>query len=1204
MHLKRLELSGYKTFASRTEFVFNGGITAIVGPNGSGKSNVADAVRWVLGEQSFSLLRAKKTEDMIFSGSERRSRMGMAEATIILDNEEGWLPVDFSEVSITRRSYRSGENEYWMNGSKVRLRDIADLLGKSGLSRRTYAVVGQGLIDAALSLRPEERRGLIEEASGLSLYQSRRASALGRLEETRQNVLRVHDLIAEIAPRLKRLEGQAERAREYGIVRAELDAALRVWYSYQWQRGQDELLRRRRIAEYQAEQLDAQRAHAREMGRQIAVLRARQGELRRQLSQWHRESSALHAESEARQRDLAVAEERRRLLIQGRDEAQSGAAPLEASRARQQEQIAAARADLSALLETLGRQRAAVEAAQAAVEERQSQVNERLAAQTEAQRKLIDLRTHIADRQSRLVQLGERRGELLEASESHQAAGRSLEDRIGALDRERAALTSKLQEADDAVRRGEGQFVEQQQRIAAAQQQQRELQERRNQLDQRWGRLRERYDLLARMREEGAGLYDGVRSVLRATRDRGGRLEGIVGTIAELIRVPPELETAVEVALGGQLQDIVVRSWQDAQAAIEHLKRTRGGRATFLPLDTLRTARPIRVPQIEGVVGVASTLVECDDRVRPVADYLLGRTIVCQDLPIARRVLQALQGSYQIVTPEGEVVRSSGALTGGAGKRQRQGGVLAREREWRELPARLGELEREREALVEAIHVLDSEERAWREELAVLAARQKELAAERLGREQELGSLQRQIGQVEQEREWHRALAGESERDLAALGTREAELERGLAALQAQAVETEAQIEELAQRLDQAEDRELEAQLAERRAEMSLAQQERASKQATLEGYQQSLRQIEAQIADRRRRAEELAGQLAQTERRIQELREQESALGVQIQAYAERIEPVEQELETLETQQARVEEQESGMRGRLQSLESRHSQTQVEVARQEDHMNDLRRQIKEDLGMVELDAGGQVSGQPLLPLAPLVSSLPEVKVLPEGLEEQIRALKRRLRRLEPVNLEAPAEYEEVRQRHEFLSTQAQDLEQGSAHLREVIAELDAVMEREFKRTFDAVAREFRRYFDKLFGGGSARLQLTDPDDVLNTGIEVVARPPGKRQQGLALLSGGERALTAAALIFAILTVSPPPFCVLDEVDAALDEANVGRFRAVLKELSEEMQFVVITHNRYTIEIANTLYGISMAGDGTSCVLSRQMGADDDRDQG
>ena len=1200
MRLKHLELVGYKTFADRSQFQFDEGITAVIGPNGSGKSNVADAVRWVLGEQSLSLLRAKKSEDMIFSGSERRARLGMAEVTLTLDNSTNWLPIDFSEVAITRRSHRSGDNEYLLNGSRVRLRDIADLLGKSGLSKRTYTVIGQGLVDTALSLRPLERRKLIEEAAGLTSYQSRRADALNKLAETRQNVLRVHDLISEVAPRLRRLERQARRAQEYERIQGELDGLLRVWYSYRWRHGQEELHRVRSVSTYQLEQLEKQRGGLNELTVKVAGLRTQQSELRAQLGQWHRESSALHTRSEGHQRELAVTQERRRGLIQRRDELRSELAPLDAGYQDQLRQIVGIEKELAVLQKTLDQQLVLVNEARAALDAWQENVSGLRSERDQMQEKVISLRTEIADHQSRLSQLDERRSELCKARQAYLSSCGALEHKIGGLQGEIAKVDKALDTLAHAGQQVQNKRQAREKAIEAAQAQQQSLQQERAKVEAQHGRLRERYEVLTRMHQEGAGLYEGVRNVLRA---RSRPLHGILGTVAELIDVPAELEGAIEVALGGQLQDVVVQSWSDAQDAIDHLKRTSGGRATFLPLDTLRPRRPVRVSPREGVIGLASELVHCEQDLEPIVQYLLGRTIVCRDLTVARKLLSELQGSYQIVTPEGEQVRSSGAVTGGKRKRVQQGGMLARERERRGLPGQIKAVRAEGDRLDAESAAAVEEEKRLRDELAVIDAQQAKLDGELDQRRQARASALQQMDRAQNEEQWYRSLIEEGDRERAALDEREETLRQALADLEGQVATNQESLTALDDRLSKMDDQELNARLAEQREEMALVRQEQASKQAELRGLDRNRQEMQRQISSRRRRGEELKAALEDLARRIDDLRGQEFSLTTELQVFAEKIEPAESDLQELEKKQASLERQEDQVRQRLQGFESRYSQTQLRVARQEDQMEHLRSQIEDDLGLVDLEMGDDLSGQPLLPMGPMVSSLPEVEVLPEGIDEQIRSLKRRLNRLGPVNPEAPEEYRETLERSEFLTTQAQDLEDAATQLREVISELDEVMQREFRRTFGAVAQEFRAYFTRLFNGGSARLELTMPDDLMNTGIDIVARPPGKRQQGLAVLSGGERALTAAALIFAILTVSPTPFCVLDEVDAALDEANVGRFRNVLKELSDNTQFVVITHNRYTIEVSDIVYGISMGSDGASCVISHRMGKNGQDDE-
>ncbi|MDH4137820.1 MAG: chromosome segregation protein SMC, partial [Anaerolineae bacterium] len=578
MRVKHLELQGYKTFAAKAEFVFDEGITAIVGPNGSGKSNIADAVRWVLGEQSYKTLRGKSTEDMIFSGSESRPRMGMAQAALTLDNSTGWLPVEFSEVTIARRAYRSGENEYLLNGNRVRLRDITELLAKGGLSQRTYTVIGQGLVDAALSLRPEERRALFEEAAGITIYQAKRDNAIAKLEDTQQNLLRVNDIISEIGPRLERLKRQAERAQEYVQLSQELEGLLRLWYGYQWRRGQQALRQARSRVREQRTQLEERRKELVELERNIAQVRAQQTERREQLSQWHRESSALHAEAEKLQRELAVCQERKRLLSQQREEILREIAPLEVNRDAQRERIVQIEGELSHIESQLEEGAAQIQEAQKQLDhfegQRQASVEQLAALRHQA----LKLGTDLTDRQNRLTQLDERREELRSERGGHQqtiaeqeAQKATVEERLQAAQEQMNALQAQVQVLVD-------QREDKEREIEGWRERQAQLQASLAEIQRGEERLRARQELLSRMREEMAGYQAGVRRVIQAADT--GQLVGIVGTVASLIEVPAELEAAIETALGTHGQDIVVEAWADAEAAIGLLKQTGLGRAT------------------------------------------------------------------------------------------------------------------------------------------------------------------------------------------------------------------------------------------------------------------------------------------------------------------------------------------------------------------------------------------------------------------------------------------------------------------------------------------------------------------------------------------------------------------------------------------------------------------------------------------------
>lgn len=1192
MRLKHLELQGYKTFASRTDFVFDGGITAIVGPNGSGKSNVADAIRWVLGEQSYRALRGKRTEDMIFSGSAQRARLGMASASLTLDNADGWLPIEFAEVVVTRRAYRSGENEYLLNGSRVRLRDITELLAKSGLARRTYTVIGQGLVDAVLSLRPESRRELFEEAAGITLYRSKRADALSRLEETRANLVRVNDIINEIAPRLRRLERQADRAERHALLTRQLEGLLRSWYGFRWRQEQRNLRRARDALSRREARLAHRRQALDELDERLVALRARQSQLREQLGGWHRESSTLHRQMEGVQRDLAVWQERARLLTRQGDEIQAERGELQIQAQATDEQIAAteeAVADAQAILQE---KEAGVTQAQAdldAHEERRADLSRRIA---KVQTHAFDLATKAADRRNRLVQLDERREVLVQERTDHQLAVAGLEAQAGELRLQLQALDANLARLQAERESLEAEAARLAAALAKVQARQSELGDTLAGAQRDAERLQARYDLLTRLREEGEGLHAGVRAVLREAQ---GTLPGVIGTVAQLLRVPAEYEVAIEVALSGHLQDVVVASWPAAEAAITFLQEGRRGRATFLPLDTVRSVPRLDVPQDRGVVGVGADLVHAEQHLAPVVEMLLGRTIVAHDLKAARRTFDRLRGGFQIVTLAGEVLRSSGSVTGGQRQRQAQGQVLAREREWRELPGRLEMAQGHCWEVETALAESQSAEQQVRDQIVALEAQLRDEETVFSQAEAQRRDLERDAEQVAQQVAWRQGLVEQLDGEATELDASEVSLQTDLTRLADKEKVVAEQIDTLQSKLDQLRDEVLYRHLAEARTAVAVARGQWEHRRAASDTLHERLSQLQSQIEAKRQRIAELVQEQAALSEQIAGQVSQETVIQGWLVALSQKIDPAEAEVARLEADRDDLDKEEMSLRARLRRVENSYSRAALAQSRQEERLERLRRQIMDDFGLVEMEPTEGLPEQPPLPLGEMVSSLPVVEQLPEGLEEEIHQIKAQLRRMAAVNPDAPDEYAETLDRYTFLTTQAADLEEAASSLRNIIAELDEVMRREFQATFEAVAARFRENFAQLFGGGTARLLLTDPENVSLTGVEIVARPPGKRQQTLALLSGGERSLTAVALIFALLEVSPPPFCILDEVDAMLDEANVKRFRGALEALSQHTQFIVITHNRGTIQAADTIYGVSMGDDSASQVVSLRL---------
>lgn len=1185
MHLKHLELQGYKTFATKTEFVFEDGITVIVGPNGSGKSNIADAVRWVLGEQSYSLLRAKRTEDMIFWGSERRPRQGMAQASITLDNSDGGLPTEYSEVTISRRAYPSGENEYFLNGNRVRLKDITELLGKSGLSRRSYTVIGQGLVDVVLSLRPNERRAIFEEAAGISVNQSKRTDAINKLEQTRDNILRVNDLINEIAPRLKRLEVQAKRAQQYEELSQQLENLLGIWYTYRWQKAQTAL----RQAEAKAREREGlSREHQAELGelaRRKAELRAQQNQLRQKISDWRLQETSLQTQAEEKKRELAVSQERLRLLGQQGEDIAQEIESLQATHQAQLGRVTEAETELNRAENQLQERLVYLQEVQQQLDARKGERQAVLKELTEAQDQVFQLATEAADRRNRLTQLSERREELEQELEAHRQTLAEHQARLTTLQEQVETLKGELEairaEADSlAIQR---RAVEQE--SEASRERQAQLQAALAKSEQEETRLQARYDLLERMSHEESGYDAGAETVLQAGRD--GRLRGIVGPVASLIEVPADLETAIEAALGHHLHDIVVKTLADAEAAVQFLKRTKGGRATFLPLDRI-IASERRIPPVtavKDVIGLAADLVKFERGSVGVGYNLLSGTIVVRDFETALRLLPRLgtRSTFQIVSLTGEVIASEGAVTGGPSRGQGSG-ILARERERRELPHQLAEVQKRRSDFEETCQVEEANQRHLLEKLVTLNKKGDEIRAQEGDKLEELASEQRQAELLDQEMGWRRAIEDQLKAELKALDEKESLLNEELEGLRGEEAKSHAQILALKARADALSVEELEAKLAELKTAVAVAEQTSENQRTALQDLKASFTQLDKQVSAKQAKKERLTAESRDLVTRIEDLKCGYRELMDRVTAVAELIEPTEVELAALESEQFEMENTETRLRPLLREYESLQGQAVLELERRKDELASLVHQIENDLGPVEMET------------SEAISTLPTTEELPPGLEEDIGRLKAQIRDIGPVNPNAPAEYDEVLGRYDFLTTQAGDLEEAAMDLRQVIGELDELMERDFRETFEAVRKEFKEYFVSLFGGGAADLVLTEPDDLMETGVEIITRPPGRREQTLALLSGGERALTAAALIFAILKVSPTPFCFLDEVDATLDEANVGRFREALQELAERTQFIVITHNRGTVEVADTIYGISMGEDSGSRVISLKLG--------
>lgn len=1202
MLIKRVVIQGFKTFANRTELLFDPGVTAVVGPNGSGKSNIVDAVRWCLGEQSFSLLRSKKTSDIIFSGSDKKARLGMAQVSLTLDNSGGEIPIDFGEVEVTRRAYRDGDNEYLINGQRVRLQDVAELLAQTGLGKRTYAVVGQGLIDRVLSLAPEERRSLFEEAAGITGYQMKRGATLQRLEATQLNLSRVQDIITELTPRLKQLQRQAERAREREQLATDLRSLLRDWYGYRWHATLRHMAQSKASEEQLRGIVQTRQAALTAVGERITALRGEQASLRITLGALHKESSAFHQQAEATGRELAVSSERLRQLQARQEEAQRELTPLRLEQATLEQRVGELNSALVTAQADHAQRQQAVEQIQMTVNQRQQ---ERTALQTQvegARRTLIQLQNRLVDYASRLTQLQERRHTLENEQVTQQRTQQSAESELTDAQKLLQQAEAQTQQDEKAAGALQAQISATEQAIAALRKQLAQAEEQRQSADRAADRLQTRHDLLRRLRDEGAGYASGVRAVLQASQSgqKGAVLSGILGTVAALVRVPAHLDTAIETALGGALQNVVTQRWEDARQAIDFLKNSGRGRATFLPLDRLNVLPAIPAPRRPGILGNAADLVEYDPRIEAAVLQLLNRVWIAENLAAARAALDALTGNTRptVVTLEGEIIRPGGAVTGGNDNNRHDESMLARERELRELPGQITQATQKVQQSAAACTEFNRQIQVQQLQLEALQQALAELARQERQQRQQREELRRRLDRAQQNMRWQNERLTQITGELAQLTIKATALQSEQ--VEAQASETTANAALVAAEVAAQATGigGLLQQLADARTSAAEAQGHLRSQQTVQENQKRNLQSVTDQIRAKEQRISKLGEEIAELTGRIQQFDGSEAQLSAELERLRQQIEPLERTVAHLEAQQATEEGKERELQHALRRDETAWNNAQLQLQRADDQLQQLRHEIEQDLGLVTLEESADVAYQPPLPWAAFVEQLPVLETLPDGLEEDVRALRTRLGRLSNINPDAPREYEETAQRHEFLTSQAADLEAAAADLRKVLKELDVLMVTALDRTFKAVAEQFVRYFQQLFNGGDAQLILTEPNDIANTGIDIIARPPGKRPQSLALLSGGERTLAACALIFAILRVSPTPFCVLDEVDAALDEANVDRFRQTLGELSNGTQFIIVTHNRRTLEGANTIYGVTMGNDGVSKVISLRLDGD------
>ena len=1172
MRLKELEIQGFKSFPDKTRLTIGEGITGIVGPNGSGKSNISDAIRWVMGETSSKQLRgAGKMEDVIFGGTQTRGAMGYASVSLTIDNTDHGLDMDADEVTIGRRYYRSGESEYSINGQSVRLKDIYELLLDTGLGRDGYAIVGQGRIAEIVAAKSGERREIFEEASGIARYRYRKNEAERRLAAAEGNLERLRDILGELERRVGPLKRDSERAQQFLELSGQRKSLEVTLWVDAIRRAKDTVRDQQR--RYEAAQADYDR-------------------LSRSLDEYDEKSEALRARTQQLMLQVEESNAQIRAITEENAGSDSRIAVLNNENEHSRRQIEEARAELSRAGEGQKGIELEAEAHRAAIEklnariaqadetakdlDRQLDALEQQAMQSGQQRDLLNAAILRCQQAATAAQVQHATAEsAANAAEARlqdaRAQKQQNESDAETAGRQQAEAADRLKQAEEAVTRLDNVRAGLRLKLDSRKRQQAEAADALQKAERELSAAAQRIHILEDLERNLDGYQQSVKTVMRAAGS--GRLRGVIGPVAGILTVRKGYEVAIETALGFALQNIVVEDEKSARAAIAFLKAEKGGRATFLPLDTMQGSR--FSGRLTGTAEVAADLVEADPRYQNIVNNLLGRIIVVEDLAEASAVARNLGYRNRIVTLDGQVINAGGSFTGGS--TARSVGVFSRKQELEELRARLTRLQTARDTAAQAARDRKAEADTLQAQLTGADSESMTAAADRLRASLEVDRLAAAADNAARERERleqeialfeaqlaeSRAAAEQAGKERAAAEAEQADAERQLAALGESADSLTAKREELTAaandnrlaRLTAEKDVSLHQAALETLAGRTGEAEARARElNASIEACRQRIRANELSVENIQRQREENRRRIADCEQAIRDA----NAARMQAEADSTRL---------AQENRALTDEREK-MSGEMARLAERRTAAETEL-------NSTAAKLWEEYQLAESEAEA---------LCVEFQNVTELR-------RQVAEVRGKIRALGNVNVGAIDEYKEVKERYDFMKAQVTDVEKSRAELNRMIGELCDEMRTLFSDSFKRINENFVHIFRELFGGGSARLYLSDPDDVLESGIEIEVSPPGKVIKNLSALSGGEQALVAISIYFAILAVNPSPFCILDEIEAALDDVNVVRYAQYLRRLTDKTQFIVITHRRGTMEAADVLYGVTMQEDGVSKIL-------------
>lgn len=1178
MYLKQLNIHGFKSFSDKVKLEFNKGITAVVGPNGSGKSNVSDAVRWVLGEQKAKSLRGDKMEDVIFAGTETRKPLGFAEVSMTIDNQDQKMPIEYTEVTVTRRVYRSGESEYQINGTNCRLKDVHELFMDTGVGREGYSIIGQGRIDELLSTKPEDRRRIFEEAVGIVKYKVRKNEAIVKLEKEKQNLMRIEDIIAELEGQMDSLEKQSKKAKIYLDLKQKIKYASLTMFCTDADKMEKEYQQQQKNKEIALENKQTILAEKQQQMQQTQQIRQQYEQIKKEMEQTQQEILSFRSQQEKTESDIRLAKEQIQHFLKDIQRLQQETITKEQQKEQNQKEeqlfltkITALDITIKSAKEQLQKQQSVFEKLSHNLYESEKNMEDYKNEMVEQIRINTEAKGDKSKRQSMLEQFEQRQKQILSEKEYLSDQIYTQKVHMQVLLKQQEELEKQQQELHKLDLEQKKKELQQKQQKIAAEQKHKE-----QQLSQK----RSRFSVLSEMEKEHEGYYKSVKSILHLKTLQ--EWQGICGAVGELLHVPEKYESAIEIALGNHLQNIVTKTENEAKAAIQYLKENHLGRATFLPISAIQGKKLIhdKILSENGVLGVASDLISYDTVYDNIVQSLLGRTILIENIDKAVLLSKKYQHQYRMVTLEGDLLNVGGAMTGGSFlkktssifSRSREIATLSEEIKKDKLLFENGQKELQAlELELEKVNQLSIEKHLKSQEIQLSLQKNAEdrqntenLLQERQQKQKlydlEQKQLLEQCQLVQQEMNDFQNIVEQAEQKMI-------EINQKLSAFQSNVAEEKEEKDRILN------------QMTELKVKLSAEEQ---NKKAVKESIQRLQQQNIALKQEQQQKEKEILSFQCSSQQKEAEQKELEQKLNVYQQEEQKQQSAFTTLSEQKESKKQKIilfEQQEKEMAENISRLENEIFRIETKQEKIEEEKQRLFSEIWEEYEMTYEMVKQEYTSE---------------TVSYQKLKADAKQWKNEIKNLGHVNVEAIENYQEVKQRYSFLTEQRTDILEAEQKLQLLISDLSQMMENRFREQFAMISKNFGEVFCEMFGGGKAYLKLSDETKVLESSIEIIAQPPGKSLQTMTLLSGGERALTAIAILFSILKMKPSPFCILDEIEAALDDANVKRYADYLKKFSKETQFIVITHRKGTMEAADVMYGVTMQEKGVSKMISVQ----------